>query len=398
MEVGSRRISCSIRRPDHPPPPPPPPPPLKPRFVKELEGKSALQDSDPVSNLVPQPAPSKQNAPLRRAPPPPLPRAPQISNINCGLPFQPQNRPMNCNLPSLPHVRNTQSLARSISAMSTKTSAPVSVVRPYNFPPLPTAPSFDSEVESSEESRSPEDGSFFKDPAQHKIQSSSPSFLDELQQVFPLLRLEGKALPSHPNCESPGKPKFNEDDQSEPNTKCRTSNDQDCLSFNAKASSIADLSKAASSCTNVKSHPPFKRPAPPPIALQRGASVPVMPHTNPPRKATPFEKPALRQPQLSSFTKTTAASDSNNPLFVGKELVHQTATLRPVFKSSSLRELTISRNEVGFATLPRSPAHRQRPSLPPRPRSLLLPASPPPPPPRRRESLLLPEVTHIQNH
>jgi len=360
MEVGGRRSSCSIRRPGHPPPPPPPP---KPVLGKELEGRSALQSSEPLTNLGPQPAPPKQNVPLRRAPPPPLPRAPKINEIN-GSPLQPQNRPINCNLPSPPHVRSTLSVARSISAMPTKTSVPVSVVRPYNFPPLPSKPVFDTEVESSEESKSPGEDFFFQDSAHQKIPSSggSPSFLDELQQAFPLLRQEGKALPSHPNCSSPGQPKCNEDDQSEPNS-------QKCLSV-AEAVSIADLPKAASPRIDVKSEPSFERPPPPSITLQRGASVPViMPHTNPQRKPPTVEK----------------------PLCFGKGLVHQTAALRPVIKSSSMRDLTIRKNEVGYATLPRPPPHRQHPSLPPRPQSLLLPAAPPPPPPRRRESLRLPE-------
>merc|ERR1712130_569260 len=86
--------------------------------------------------------------------------------------------------------------------------------------------------------------------------------------------------------------------------------------------------------------------------------------------------------------------DSTKHLFIGKD-----QALRPVVKSNSLRELTIRRNEVGYATLPRPPAlpappappaHRQRASLPPRPQGFLLPAAPPPPP-RRRESLLLQE-------
>ena len=121
--------------------------------------------------------------------PPPLPRAPQVGTVDCVIPFQ----PINCNLP-----RSALSVQRSISAMQIKTSTPpVSVVRPYNFPPLPATP---SKVESLE-SKSPEDGSFFasfKDPAQHKARSTSPSFLDELQQAFPLLRQESKVLTSLP--------------------------------------------------------------------------------------------------------------------------------------------------------------------------------------------------------
>ena len=44
---------------------------------------------NPLKNLDSHTASSKQNAPLRRPPPPPLPRASQISLINCVLPFQP---------------------------------------------------------------------------------------------------------------------------------------------------------------------------------------------------------------------------------------------------------------------------------------------------------------------
>lgn len=392
MEVGSNRsrASCSIRRPVHPPPPPP----LKQRLgINELEEKSAPQELNPLKNLDSHTASSKQNAPLRRAPPPPLPRASQISLINCVLPSQPLNRPTNGSLPTPPLVRSTLSVSRSISAMQMKTSAPVSVVRPYNFPPLPSPPSFIPEVESLEifpvkpaPDSSPESGSLFdsfKDPAQDKLCSSSPSFLDELQQVFPLLRQESKALTSHPRCASS---KCNRDDQIESNSECETSYEQDCFPTTER---IADRSKSTSSPIKVISQPPLPCPPPPVITtLQRRASVPVMSQTNPPRKPTTSEKPVVSHPQLlrnSSF-------NTSNALIVQKDLKHRKAPIRPVFKSSSLKELR--RNEVGgSATLPPPPAPLQRPPLPPRPQKFLMPAVPPPPP-RRRESLFLEELKH----
>ena len=411
MEVGRSRSSCSIRRPGHPPPPPPPS--LKSRLRNELEESSALQDSNPLTNLDSQAAPQKPNAPSRRAPPPPLPRALQIGTINRVLPVQPKDRQINCNLPSPPsHVRSTLSLPRGISATQIKTSIPpVSVVRPYNFPPLPTTP---SQVESSE-NKSPEEDSFFsslKGSAQHKM---SPSFLDELQQAFPLLRQESKALTSHPKCASPGRPKCNKDDQqSESNSRCETSDDQDCLP-NVKAASVADISKApslivripnplpsemenlsTSPSINVRSQQaPFKRPPPPPASLHRRASVPVMSRTGTNPRRT-VEKPVLSHPQPlfnSSFTKNTSVANGAQNIstisLVGKDQAHQVA---PVSKSSSLRELT--RKEYGDTTLP--PPPRQRPPLPPRPQSFLLPAAPPPTP-RRRESLLLEVTAHSKS-
>jgi len=390
MEVGNNsfRVSCSIRRPIHPPPPPPPP--LKQRLgIIELEEKSAPKEPDPLKNLDSQTASTKQNAPLRRAPPPPLPKDPPFSLINGALPSQPQSGPTN----GAPLARSSLLVSRSISAMQMKTSAPVSVVRPYNFPPLPSPPSFIPEVESLEifpvkpaPDSSPESGSLFdsfKDPAQDKLCSSSPSFLDELQQVFPLLRQESKALTSHPRCASS---KCNKDDLIESNSECETSCEQDCFPTTAR---IADHSKSTSSPIKVISQPPLPCPPPPVITtLQRRASVPVMSQTNPPRKPTTSEKPVVSHPQLlrnSSF-------NTSNALIVQKDLKHRKAPIRPVFKSSSLKELR--RNEVGgSATLPPPPAPLQRPPLPPRPQKFLMPAVPPPPP-RRRESLFLEELKH----
>ena len=418
MEVGNNRsrVPCSIRRPVHPPPPPPPP--LKQRLgiIEILEDKSTPQEPDLFKNLDSQTASSKQNAPLRRAPPPPLPRAPralQNSSINCALPSQPQYQPSNSALPMPPPVRSTLSVSRSISAMQMKTSAPVSVVRPYNFPPLPSPPSFHPENECSEiypvkpaPNSSPDRGSpfdSFKDPAQDEIRSSSPSFLDELQQAFPLLRQESKALTSHPRCASS---KYNKDDLIESKCECETSTiDQGCFPTAAR---IADASEPSSPSIRVISQPPL--PCPPVITtLQRRASVPVISQTSPSRKPTTSEKPTVSHPQLLR----NASFNTANALFVQRDLKHQAAPLRPVFKSSSLKELTIrtlppppvppAAPPAPPQRPPAPPQHQpvptkhpptphQRPPLPPRPQSFLIP----PPPPRRRESPLLKVITHLR--
>ena len=404
MEIGKRKPGVSISRPVQPPPPPPPT--LEQRSRIQSQTRPAPQDSDLLTRMYLHPAP------LRRAPPPPIPPRANQASYDFLLPHQPQNRPTDGGPPGPSLAKSTQSFPMSISSVKIKTSAPVSVVRPYNFAPTPTQMAVKPEAQSSESylmkpalsshpCKSPDEAPFFasfKDPAQQICRSTSPSFLDELQQAFPLLRQENRSprsVAGHPRCGSLGwsKCKKDKDDLFDSNSELETYNDPHCLPLATAVIIADDLSEVASPLGKVNSQQPNQCPSPPTLTFQQSASVPDTKnnHLDP----TIGEKPITScYPQLSrhpTFSTTAASSVCNNSVnshnMEGEESVQHPTHVRPVLKSSSMKE-SKSRSEVPVSTLPSRPAPRLRPPLPPRPQSFLLPDAPPLPP-RRRESLLV---------
>jgi len=358
MEV-SKRKPYPICRPGQPPPPPPP------------------RSSPPVSADLP----ASRQVPLRRAPPPPPARALSVpSHSKQFLPTAPENHLMNGNH-SL--TRCNPGAPRTVPAheMSKRPSAPISIVRPYNFQPPTGRDHLESESYHGHLVKPTPTPVIPESPVMaHSFssRSSSPSFLEELQRTFPLLKPGSKidtnlVKPSQNTCDKENLSKPNEDlEKSEEGLKVTTSVTSGDSSIHS-SSNPPNLTTIAKNKTLVaEKKQPLARD------LYRPASLPVMSTQSAGSRPAISGKPAHLTCLTTPPNLPGASSQQARHLLVRKSSKQHAAPLRPSLMSSSLRDLTREREEVHIFT----------PSLPPR-LDKLLPSMPPPPqPPKRRESLL----------
>ena len=359
MEV-SKRKPFPIRRPGQPPPPPPP------------------RSSPPVSGDLP----ASRQVPLRRAPPPPPARALSVpSHSKQFLPTAPANYLVNDNH-SLTRCNPGSPRTAPAHEMSKRPSAPISIVRPYNFQPPIRRDHLESEepyqdhlVKSTPTPVIPE-----SPVMTHSLssRSSSPSFLEELQRTFPLLKpmsnLDTNLVkPSQNTCDKENLFKPSEDlEKSEEGLKVT-------ISVTSRDSSIHSSSNPPN-LTTIAKNKTLVAENKQPLArdLYRPASLPVMSTQSAGSRPAISGKPAHLACPTTPPNLPGASSQQARHLLVRKSSKQHAAPLRPSLMSSSLRDLTREREEVHIFT----------PSLPPR-LDKLLPSMPPPPqPPKRRESLL----------
>ena len=358
MEV-SKRKPFPICRPGQPPPPPPP------------------RSSPPVRGDLP----ASRQVPLRRAPPPPPARALSVpSHSKQFLPTAPESHLMNGNH-SLTRC-NPGAPKNAPPQTSKRPSAPISIVRPYNFQP-PTRrdhleseePSQDHLVKSTPTPVIPESPVMAHS---FSSRSSSPSFLEELQRTFPLLKpvsnLDTNLVkPSQNTCDKENLLKPSEDlEKSEEGLKVTNSvtSGDGSIDSSSNPPSLTTIAKDKKLVAENKQ--PLARD------LYRPASLPVMSTQSAGSRPAISGKPAHLACLPSPLHLPGASPQQARHLLVRKSSKQHAAPLKPSLMSSSLRDLTREREEVHIFT----------PSLPPR-LDKLLPSMPPPPqPPKRRESLL----------
>ena len=357
MEV-SKRKPFPICRPGQPPPPPPP------------------RSSPPVSADLP----ASRQVPLRRAPPPPPARALSVpSHSKQFLPTAPETYLMNGNH-SLTRC-NPEAPKTAPPQTSKRPSAPISIVRPYNFQPPTRREHLESEEPSHGHLVKSTPTPVSENPVMahsYSSRSSSPSFLEELQRTFPLLKPGSKidtnlVKPSQNTCDKENLSKPNEDlEKSEEGLKVTTSVTSGDSSIHP-SSNPPNLTTIAKNKTLVaENKQPLARD------LYRPASLPVMSTQSAGSRPAISGKPAHLTCLTTPPNLPGASSQQARHLLVRKSSKQHAAPLRPSLMSSSLRDLTREREEVHIFT----------PSLPPR-LDKLLPSMPPPPqPPKRRESLL----------
>jgi len=357
MEV-SKRKPYPICRPGQPPPPPPP------------------RSSPPVSGDLP----ASRQVPLRRAPPPPPARALSVaSHSKQFLPTAPESHLINgnhsltrCN-PGAPKTAPPQT--------SKRPSAPISIVRPYNFQPPTGRDHLESESYHGHLVKPTPTPVIPESPVMaHSFssRSSSPSFLEELQRTFPLLKPGSKidttlVKPSQNTCDKENLFKSSEDlEKSEEGLKVTTSVTIGDSSMHSSSNPSSLITIAKNKTLVAENKQPLARD------LYRPASLPVMSTQSAGSRPAISGKPAHLTCLTTPPNLPGASSQQARHLLVRKSSKQHAAPLRPSLMSSSLRDLTREREEVHIFT----------PSLPPR-LDKLLPSMPPPPqPPKRRESLL----------
>jgi len=357
MEV-SKRKPFPICRPGQPPPPPPP------------------RSSPPVSGDLP----ASRQVPLRRAPPPPPARALSVpSHSKQFLLAAPESHLVNgnhsltrCN-PGAPKTAPPQT--------SKRPSAPISIVRPYNFQPPTRREHLESEPSQGHLVKSTPTPVIPESPVMtHSLssRSSSPSFLEELQRTFPLLKpvsnLDTNLVkPSQNTCDKENLFKPSEDlEKSEEGLKVTTSVTSGDSSIHSSSNPPSLTTIAKNKTLVAENKQPLSRD------LYRPASLPGMSTQSAGSRPAISGKPAHLACLPSPLNLPGASPQQARHLLVRKSSKQHAAPLRPSLMSSSLRDLTREREEVHIFT----------PSLPPR-LDKLLPSMPPPPqPPKRRESLL----------
>jgi len=358
MEV-SKRKPYPICRPGQPPPPPPP------------------RSSPPVSGDLP----ASRQVPLRRAPPPPPARAlsgPSLSKQF--LPTAPENHLVNDNH-SMTRCNPGAPRTAPAHEMSKRPSAPISIVRPFNFQPPTRREHLESEPSQGHLVKSTPTPDIPESPVMtHSLssRSSSPSFLEELQRTFPLLKpvsnLDTNLVkPSQNTCDKENLFKLSEDlEKSEEGLKVTTSVTRDDSSIHSSSNPPSLTTIAKNKTLVAEKKQPLARD------LYRPASLPVMSTQSAGSRPAISGKPAHLTCLTTPPNLPGASSQQARHLLVRKSSKQHAAPLRPSLMSSSLRDLTREREEVHIFT----------PSLPPR-LDKLLPSMPPPPqPPKRRESLL----------